>query len=204
MLALFIVVLAGAALFQSRQVPQEDALPTSTPAQYLLEFDEAQVLSLSVQNAQAGAVTLGRDADGMWAVTVPQNGPTDQARAQSAVTQLAGLRVLASLEPGSDPSVYGLNRPANTIALALQDGTLYQVSVGDLTPTENAYYVRVNENAPQVVNKYSLDMILGMVEQPPFEPTPTPEPAPEEGEAPEAGETGLETGSPLPELTPTP
>jgi hypothetical protein len=175
MLALFVVVLASAALFQRWQAGQETAAPTPTVVSYLLAIDDTAVQALRVEAASGAVTALSRAAGQEWAVSQPEAGPADQAAVQSALTQLAGLRVITTLAGAPDLSIFGLDSPDYTLTLTMSGGQTYRILVGDLAPTENAYYVRLNENDPQVVNKYSLDAVLRLLEQPPYEPTPTPE-----------------------------
>lgn len=175
LLALFAVVLAGAFIFQrTRDETDIEATPTAE-LQALLDVSSDAIASLKIEDAQGRAVALGRDEAGLWTVTEPEAGETDLAQAESAVSQLVALRPMTRLEAASNLSAFGLLKPSHTITLVMNGGEKYVILVGDVTPTNNGYYVRLNENPPEVVNKYSLDAVIRMIEEPPYQPTATPE-----------------------------
>ena len=200
LLALFVIVLGAGIFYQSKADEREAALATPTTAaqSILLEIDESAIASIKIEDGAGKQFVLGRDEEGLWKITEPAGGETDVAQAESGVSQLVGLRVMSRLEAAADLAIFGLNKSAYTITINMNGGQQHVISVGDITPTQNGYYVRLNGNAPQVVNKYSLDAFLQMLEQPPFQPTPTPEVSPQTDSTLESGEAK----TPLLESTP--
>jgi hypothetical protein len=70
------------------------------------------------------------------------------------------------------------------------------VKVGKLTPIQNGYYTKVDDGPVTVVNNYSLDAFLKMLDHPPVLETPTPTVS--------ATVTMTDTATPLPSTTITP
>jgi hypothetical protein len=176
MLAIFVIAIGGAVLFQRSQ--DDEALPpapTAASDSVFSDFSSAMVAILRIEDTQGQRIVIARDEAGLWEITQPEGGETDLGRAESAVTQLLSLRTMSSLEAGPDLAIYGLNQPQYTLTLVLNGGERHQLKVGDEVPTRNGYYVQLNNNPPQAVNKFSLDPVTAMLQDPPFLPTPTPE-----------------------------
>jgi hypothetical protein len=179
----FVLALAGLVYYQRWQEnrPQE---PEPTPASTRLwELDSQAVARLEISRRGGGSFSMGRSPAGLWEAVGAEPDTTDLARAEAAISQLAALQTSATLPAGS-LAVFGLQDPAYTLTLTLNGGGRYVLKVGDLTPLGSGYYVQLNDNAPQVVNNFSLDSVLAMVDAPPLVPAPTPD-AEEENEAEE-------------------
>ncbi len=209
LVAVFVLLLAGTLVYQRYQDQQPKAEATSTPDPNgkLFTIDEKTIVSLRIEGA-GKAVQIGRDSSGLWTVTEPKGGPTDAGKVESAMSQLVDLGIIATLNPTTDLNVYGLGKAAYIITVGLNDGTKDVANVGSLTPTSSGYYVRLNDQTPKVVSKFSLDALLGLLENPPFQDTPTPAagtPAPATG-TPAAETPASPTGAPTaaPSSTPLP
>jgi hypothetical protein len=173
---IFVIVLAFAIYYQNS--PKKGAVsstPTPGTRAVLTNVDEKSINTLRIEDTTGKAVALGRDTSGVWVVTEPKGGPTDVTQAETAVTQLLALQSISSLDPTSDLGIFGLAKPAYTLTITMNGGTKYVLLIGDVTPTQNGYYVRLNQNAPDIVNKDSIDAMLGMLTKPPFVATPTSE-----------------------------
>lgn len=148
---------------------------TATPeAKFLVNLDEKNIKSLHAEDSAGKIVTLGRDANGVWTLVEPAGKPIDLAAAESGVTQLLSLPIALTLEPAFDPASIGLNPAADTITLVLVDGKEMVIKVGNLTPIKNGYYTQLDDGPVTVVNNYSLDAFLNMLNHPPVLETPTP------------------------------
>lgn len=172
--AIFVLLLAATLIYQRTQgQPKAVATPTVNANAMLFNLDEKSVVSLHIEGA-GKVVDIGRDASGSWLVNEPKGGPTDAGKVESAMSQLVNLSIVGTLNPTTDLNVYGLAKANYVITVATNDGKKDVASVGDLTPTSNGYYVRLNDQAPKVVSKYSMDALLGLLNNPPFQDTPTP------------------------------
>jgi len=176
LLGIFGVLLVFAIFFQysPRKIVVNAA---STPSTTILfkNVDEKSISALRIVDINGKTTALGRDVTGVWAVTEPKGGPTDVAQAEMAVTQLLELESTASLDPSSDLGIFGLSKASYTVSISMNGGEKYVLLVGDVTPTQNGYYVRLNQEPPDVVNKASIDALVGLLANPPFVATPTSE-----------------------------
>lgn len=169
---LFLLALSAYALF-NRQQAQQAALVTPTAAtQPLWELDASTITGMQVEDASGRQVRL-EQMSGAWVLIEPTATATDTAKATSLATQLASLTVRSLLETPPPASLMGLEPPAYTIRLSLGDGSRLSAEVGVETPTQSGYYVRLNDGRVVVVNSYSLEGIVGILDNPPIYLTPT-------------------------------
>lgn len=175
LLAVF-VILIGLAFFWTRYQNEQkkaNSTLTPTPTQVIFTVDSATVASMMItDNATGNIVIMARDETGQWTLVEPQSEYTDVAKIESAMTQLTSLRVTSSLATSNNLAEYGLEQPAYTITLNVNDGVPMVANVGSATATSNGYYVLVPGGVPQIVSKYSLDAVLKLLTDPPLA-TPT-------------------------------
>ena len=117
-------------------------------AKTLLQFDPQAVTQVALVYPDR-ELHLARD-DGGWKITEPVEARADTTTVDNlvnAVDQAEVSRTLDDLQP--DMALYGLNRPAVTVRLTLEDGTqLPQITIGKDTPVGYSVYVqRAGENA---------------------------------------------------------
>ena len=91
------------------------------------------------------------------------------------MTQLTSLKVTSSISTTENLAEYGLDQPAYTITVNVNDGGQLLAQVGSATATSSGYYVLVPGGVPQIVAKYGLDAVLKLLTNPPIAtPTATP------------------------------
>ncbi len=169
------IVLVGVAWYLGRTQKAAPATPApTTQAKTLISVDEKSIASIRIQATKGGAVAIGRDAKGLWTVTEPKGGQTDTSKVEQMVSQLTSLQTTVSLNPTSDLSIYGLTAASYVITVNMNGGKQYVLAIGDVTPTGDGYYVRLDQNTPEVVNKSSVDTLVDLIKNPPFMPTETP------------------------------
>jgi hypothetical protein len=211
LLAVF-AALIGLAFFWTRfQNDRKKSSPTTTPtpAQYIFTMDSATVASLKItDNVSGKTVMVARDVTGQWMLVDPQAEYTDVASVESAVTQLASLKVTSSLPTSDNLAEYGLDQPAYTIVVNVNDGGQLLAQVGSATATSSGYYMLVPGGVPQIVAKYGLDAVLKLLLNPPIA-TPTIAPTVPGATEPTVMTTATlaipsVTSTPLPASTDTP
>ncbi len=186
--------------YQPEQEPEVEAVPTFAPVVNLFAPDDLAVSGITFSRAADGqmAVIAWDAATGAWSMPDVPAEAVDGGRMMSLVGQLFAMTVERTLDTALAPDVLGLDAPAYTIQLSMDDGSQRFLRVGDMTAIGTGYYVQLDEQAPVIVAKAELDAVLGIIDAPPLLPTATP--APTDIPAPADGET---TG-PQPEVTPSP
>ncbi len=172
-LGVFLLLVASTLVWQ-RYGKKETAEITPTTEQELLIKLTTKVTGLRIEGVGSQIVEVIRDEQGQWKLIVPEGHETDTDSVESAVSQLSNLRVLSQFEQGLDLGNTGLVIPAYRITISLEDDERISLDVGKATATGSGYYVRMGEKDVYVVSKYSLDSILGLAQNPPYKPTPTP------------------------------
>ena len=114
---------------------------------------------------------LARNADGNWVLEAPEEAAADQAAAEAAATQIGALRILSTVD--LSPEIIGMDAPAYTLTLKFDDGSKHTLLIGAITPITDGYYTQLNGGPYQVVDKYGLDALIGLLDAPPYLATPT-------------------------------
>lgn len=196
-----LAALVGTVFFMNRKA-EETASATPTPGkEQTFVFPATSVAtSIEVKPKDGEAVKVKRDAEKVWMLTQPIEIEADPAAAEAAASQVTALAISETVD--ADPSIFGLDDPAYIITVEFEDGKTGTLEVGDTTPTNSGYYVRLNKNTMYIVGLEGIAALTNLVTTPPYLNTPTPTatatPLPTETPvpAPEA--------SPTPEATPTP
>lgn len=158
-------------------------------------FDTTSIItSIEVSPTDGETVRLERNAENVWVLTQPHKIEADSGLAEAAASQITALKINETIE--GDPSIFGFDSPAYTITVEFENGTKSVLEVGDNTPTNNGYYVRLNKQTMMIVSLSSIDSLTNLANFPPYLYTPTPT----------ATATPLPTETPVPaiEATPTP
>jgi hypothetical protein len=171
-IAVFLAVLGAAVYLEQRPAAPEaapEAMPTAAAAlPNLLTVTMSEISGLRLEETATGeAVELRLDETGAWQLLEPSEGPADPSEVESFLSTLTSLRVQTSLDPAASLAIFGLSEPAYRLSVETTGGERLTVLVGDQTPTASGYYVRVDGNPPQVVNKFSLDSFLRILVEPP-------------------------------------
>jgi len=170
-----------------------DATPISTPVA-LFNPEDGAVSSIEIKPAESEAVKVARNAENAWAVELPIAAEADQGLAEAAATQVSALQVLSQIE-NENPEIFGLKNPAFVIALEFQNGNKHTLEVGDATPTNTGFYVRLDNGKIMIANLSGISALLQLVNSPPYLNTPTPTAL---QSTPMAVPAATETPSPVP------
>jgi hypothetical protein len=180
-LLIFAVLLAAVLLWQrSQDQKAAEATPMGTEAvadaQYLFDI-EGDVAGLRIEHVGVKAVDLEKDETGQWMLKGASPSPLDSAAMDSAIGDLAVISVVSTLQNPPEPEDLGLNPPSYRILVTLRNGDQLIASVGKVTPTGSGYYVLSGDRRVLIVNEFSLQSILDLVDNPPYPPTPYPLPS---------------------------
>jgi len=174
---IFLALLAGMYLWQRKEM-QAEAEATPTPGaeqEYLFNF-EGVISEVHIEQAGDQVLEMKKDEQGNWKITVPEGLETDNDVANAALASLPAIPVVTTLAQVPDLEAVGLAHPASQIEVKTSDGKAYQASIGNATPTNSGYYVLSSDRSIMIVNTYTLDALLKLVDTPPVkQPTSTPE-----------------------------
>lgn len=200
LLALFVVVLGAAWLWQRSQTNKVKEEPTATPAPMLLELDTTTIRDLKIVDAQGKQLYLRKIGAGTWIMTEPERQNVDYEKVNPVVDQLGSAEVLNVLSTPPAQEQTGLDKPGYVVTITDQTGKNYVIEIGSETPTQSGYYVR-KDGAVYVADKIGIDSLVDLLKNPPVAPpTATSTGLP----APEGVITGTMTVSPTPLGTATP
>ncbi|MBN1978521.1 MAG: DUF4340 domain-containing protein [Anaerolineae bacterium] len=166
--------------------PESSAQPTSTP---LWDFSSSDLVSITVVK---GLQTTTVERSGMaWQVVAPMPGEADIIRLYNLADAIANMVSTRALD-SADLVVFGLDEPAATVTLGLQNGTTLTLEIGDQNPSLTDYYVQ-KEGDPRIhlVASTYIAGLLDLVDNPPYPATAAPPPSPVE--TPTPGESPVET-----------
>jgi len=177
-----LVIFAGTFLFglilaRSKESAAAEATPTEGIT-YVFEKSEGIVSSIEVKPNEGEAVKLVRDDKNVWAFELPAKAEADQGLVEAAASQVSALQVIKSLAEDADPSTFGFDAPAYVIKFEFGDGKGRSLEIGDSTPTNSGYYVRVDKGGIMIADLSGIDSLTQLVDFPPYLPTPTPETTP--------------------------
>jgi len=151
----------------------EDVTPVSEPAT-LFNPQDGSVSSIEIKPADGEAVKVARNVENAWVVEMPIEAEADQGLAEAAAAQVSALRVLSQIENDADPEIFGLKNPAFIVMLEFQNGKKHTIEVGDPTPTNSGYYVRLDNGRIVVTDLSGISSLLQLGYFPPYLNTPTP------------------------------
>jgi len=170
-----LVLFAGLIVFAMYINRQKETSAKETPTgQPSLVFTAADgtPASIEVKPADGDAVKLVYNAATAWAIELPTPAKADQGLAEGAASQISTLRVLDRIDAA--PSIFGLDKPGFVITIEFSGGKKHILEVGDATPTNTGYYVRLDNDKMFVVSLNGIDPLLNLVKAPPYLNTPTP------------------------------
>ncbi|MBI5842355.1 MAG: DUF4340 domain-containing protein [Chloroflexi bacterium] len=203
-----IVVLAGliaAAIYLNKQkeLPDADATPTSGITFAFPPEELGNPSSIEIAPAEGEAVRVARNADGAWALELPEETEADQGQAEAAASQVSSLRIIEEIAD-ADPSIFGLDKPAYVVKVKFTGGTESVLEIGDSTPSNSGYYARVDNGKMMILSLDGINSLLSLVSFPPYLNTPTPSPLPPTETPIPPAETSTPETSLTPAATSTP
>jgi hypothetical protein len=169
LLALFVVVLGAAWLFQRSQTNKVKEEPTATPAPSLLDIDSTAIRDLKLEDAQGKQLYLRKIGVGNWIMTEPVRQNVDIEKVNGVVEQLVAAEVLNKLSTPPAADQIGLDKPAYVLTITDQSGKKSVIEIGAETPTQSGYYVS-KEGSVYVADKFGIDSFVDFLKNPPVAP----------------------------------
>jgi len=139
---------------------------------YRLSSDELVNVAISMEGEE---ITFVREDTG-WFIKDGESGekvPVDIKRWGGVPFLLGGPQVSKNLSAGNEElgnlTSYGLDPPRGRINLTPRRGNAVEVQVGDLTPNQDGYYVKVaGSDTLYVMHNEWVDVLAGLVTEPPY------------------------------------
>ena len=179
----FLLLLLGMAglyyYLNNREEPADLAPPTlesGSQISYLFTAEDGLPTSIRIEAKTGETVEIARDAEGAWVLVLPIEAEADQGSAEAAASQVTTLRILDHV-PDVDPEIVGLKLSEHTLIIQFTSGVERKAEIGVITPTESGYYVRDAAGEVVIVSRNAIDPLIGLLDNPPYEETPTPDPA---------------------------
>lgn len=196
---LLLAVLIGFTYYLNRKEANAEAEATPTSEETLFVFNEqdGNIASIEVKPADREAVKAKRGTDNVWALELPFAAEANQGLVEAAASQVKALNIVSEVD--ADPGILGLDQPAYIITIEFAGGTRRTLEVGDNTPTNNGYYVRLDKKRIMILTLSGIDSLTNLAQFPPYLNTPTPSPLPPTA-TPDSPTEALST----PEATATP
>jgi hypothetical protein len=202
------LALAGAYYYLNHREKPADIALTAEPTSeisYLFTAQDGTPSSIRLASKAGQAVEIARGADNAWTLIQPTEAKADQAAAEAAASQLSTISVLDTV-PNVDPKIVGLETPEYVLTVKFTSGVERTADIGVVTPTESGYYVRNAQGKVIIVSKSAIDVLLELLNNPPYLETLTPSPnLPTETSTPSpASQTPQASATSNEKVTPTP
>ena len=185
---LLLAVLIGFAYYLNREKGiTADTTPTSEKATSVFPATLGTVSSIEINSIEGDAqrVRIARNEQNVWAIEKPTATEADQGLAEAAATQVSALKVISQIK--GNPNIFGLDNPTYIITIEFAGGTpalaggakeKHTLEIGDSTPTNSGYYVRLDKDKMMITDLSGIDSLLQLGMFPPYLNTPTPTPIP--------------------------
>ncbi len=173
---LVLVGIGYAVLQQGAGTPAAGEQASPTEDLWTLVAEQVDTVRL-VDPASHALVVVRRDPQSGWRMVAPRIGEADAGRIEMALAGILAPAVRQSLEEPGNLADFGLAQPQAQITVIMVDGSSRSLDVGSLDPTGTVYYVRLADaGAVDMVSRYSMDDLLGLIQDPPY-PVPTGTPS---------------------------
>ncbi len=197
-----IIVALFAALFgyvyfvELNKTPEQLGTPTPEAQPPVFQLNANDVKRIEVRDLRAPRQTIMTRNENGWTIEAPVQKAADSPTVDSTVGQLARLQATRVLTNVTDLKPYGLSAATLEVRMIMSDTTPYALTVGDKTPNGYQYYASYTGDTSKVfiVDSTTISTLMGWLDTPPVEPTPTPTWTPTPPETPTPAST--------PELTP--
>lgn len=160
--------------------------PTPTPVPVLntqgpvfSTFDATTITRFEVRdNANDAFIIIAKDSSGNWIVEEGTN-KEDRLLDSGSITTLLtvfGFTQAVDGVDGADLERLGLAEPAYTLVATGTNNQTYSIKIGTEDVTGTRYYALVDAyETVAVIEKASIDIVLTLIAEPPYQPEATPE-----------------------------
>jgi len=172
-LAAILAVAGSFYYFASRPKPPAE----QQPMYYVWDFtmEQLQKVTISLPKSNLSESFVKHPDDREFYFDVPNGPMVDNTKWGGGIPLLlsgpGAMRLIIQNATGAQLQQYGFNTPTMTLKLTLDDGTVYNVLVGDSNPNAAATYVKLTDNN----DVYTVDIswynvLAAIVTSPPYVP----------------------------------
>jgi len=169
MLAVFVLLFAVTIVLQSNPTLLRNGdEPTPSPTSQALMVEGWQsndIAWIELKDHQGNILRVIQGATGGWLLDSEDGVSANSGLVEEVRSQIAAVRTQVNLEPDFALEAVGLNEPAQTLTIRSLNGREAVIHIGQSTPTGSGYYVQVDNKAPAVVSKFSIDDILSNLQR---------------------------------------
>jgi hypothetical protein len=192
-----VVILVGVLFYTNREqkiVEQVAETFPTLPSHTVIPDEDGTPTRIIFESATGGVVEVALNMQNGWDVILPFEGAANKGNVEAAVNEIDTMRYVSELKDVA-PADLGLDSPAYVLTLHFKNGAKHVIEIGDKTPSETGYYIRLDGKRLLVMENSAVESLLFLIGTPPYQETPTPSPQPS---------TATSTGAPLPTETVTP
>ena len=200
-LVLFVVALSAYYILKNRKEAEPvDILITPEPTtqvSFLFDATEGIPTDIKIESKAGDVVEIAHNADNLWVVVLPTEASADQGYAEAAASQLTTIMIQNKVQ-NVDLDTLGLKTPEYVLTVKFSNGKERIAKIGVVTPSETGYYIQNEANETVIVGRDSIDILLGLLTNPPYAPTDTPATPVTETPLPSATPEVVSTGTATP------
>ncbi|MBI4788504.1 MAG: DUF4340 domain-containing protein [Chloroflexi bacterium] len=207
--ALFALLLGYVYFVELDKTPEQLGTPAPTAQPAVLSLDPSNVNTIEIRDLRAAREIQITRNERNWQVVKPESKQADNNQVDSVLLQLTTLQASRVLTNVTDLAPFGFVTATLEARLVMSDTTPYALTVGNKTPDGSSYYVVYTGDRSKVyiVTSSWVETLIGWLNTPPYQPTPTPTFTPTPPETPTIASTEPITATPTvspPPGTPTP
>lgn len=142
------VILLIGAYFALTKIDTKKPVETPNPTAETISIfktDKEKIVSMTLKTPKSEFTFAKKDKN--WVVAGWENIKLTQSKVDSLAYDFAMLNADTLISENGNLSDYGLDKPLATPNITLSDGTEKKFILGNLTPTGNGYYFKMNDDA---------------------------------------------------------
>ena len=171
---LIILVALGIYFVFFSPTPTPEPPPDPRPYVWLVEMEELQQMAISLPHEGKNEQFVKHE-DRYWYFDDPPGPKVDLERWGGGIPLLlsgpGAERLIAEDTTEEQLAIFGFTNPQMEIVLTLENGEIFNIAVGDSTPTHDDYYVKlVDSNYVFTVDSTWYQVLERLVLEPPYPP----------------------------------
>ncbi len=135
------------AILHSRKDQQRIQITPTNPVGEIIQTEQIKSIFFYFNQGEDNLL-ITKNATGDWHFTDKPDLIASVKTVDAIINQIASLQIVRELDIAETLDPYGLAIPIAWIILTYQDGTEYVLEIGEPTPVESGYYVKLN--SPQI------------------------------------------------------